>query len=129
VQETVDPDSIGFWQSLQQGEVRLTRCSQCRYWQHPPLERCRKCGGVLQYEPISGRGTVYSAIVVHYQGAVADGGAPHVVGLVEVDEQPGLRLLGVSDRPLTIGEDVWIRSGQRPDGTTYVKLEQIGPPA
>jgi uncharacterized OB-fold protein len=90
------------------------------------LERCRKCAGPLRYEPIAGTGTVYSEIIVHYLPAAFGTAPTHVVGLVELAEQPGLRLLGVSDRPLSIGDEVKISSAQHGGGSAYVKLERIG---
>jgi uncharacterized OB-fold protein len=61
---------------------------------HPPLERCRRCGGPTAFEPVSGRGRVFSFIVVRHQ-AVPGHQVPYVVALVELEEQAGLRITGV----------------------------------
>ena len=59
----------------------------------PPLERCRECAGATAFEEVAGIGTLYSFIVQHHpaiSGYTDD--LPYAVGLVELDEQPGLRL-------------------------------------
>jgi uncharacterized OB-fold protein len=108
-----DPQAAGFWEGLAAGVVRITRCQSCRQWQHPPLERCRHCGGLLAYEALSGRGHLYSFIVTHYPAYPAQAeDIPYAVGLVAIEEEPGLRLLGrVADGnpALEIGMRVEIR--------------------
>lgn len=89
-----DVDSGGYWEAAAQGRLDIARCATCRRWQHPPSETCRTCGGALCYEPVSGRGTVFSCIVVR-QPTVPGRMPPYVVALVELEEQPGLRLSGV----------------------------------
>jgi uncharacterized OB-fold protein len=90
-----DPDSQGFWQATADGRLALCRCQECHLWLQPPLERCRACGGATAFEPVSGRGRLYSFIVVH-QPAVPGyrDKLPYIVGLVELAEQSGLRLPG-----------------------------------
>lgn len=59
------------------------------------LERCRACTGEIAFAPIAGTGRLRSFIVVRH-GAVPGylNAIPYVVGLVELDDQPGLRLIG-----------------------------------
>jgi uncharacterized OB-fold protein len=53
------------------------------------------CAGETAFEPIAGTGSIYSFIVVR-QAAVPGyvHNLPYVVALVDLDEQPGLRLPG-----------------------------------
>lgn len=90
----VDADSAGFWVAARTGGLSLARCSTCRLWQQPPAELCRACAAPLAFEPVSGRGTVFSYIVVRH-AAVPGHDVPYVVALVELEEQTGLRLSGV----------------------------------
>jgi uncharacterized OB-fold protein len=47
----------------------------------------------MSFEPVSGRGTLFSYIVVHRAIAPGYQDKPgHLIGLVELDDQPGLRL-------------------------------------
>lgn len=91
-----DVESQGFWDALADDRLDLCRCTECRTWMQPPLEHCRRCGAETTFEPASGNGTVYSFIVVRHP-AVPGHIPPYVVAMVELDEQPGLRLTGILD--------------------------------
>lgn len=106
-----DADTRRFWEAAAAGRLELTRCRDCRRWVHPPLERCRYCAGELASEPVSGRGRVFSFIVLRRQ-FVPGHPPPEVVALVELDEHPGLRLSGLIDADpegVTIGAEVRAR--------------------
>ncbi len=94
-QPVPDEDTLGFWRATEAGHLELCRCHDCRRWLQPPLERCPSCWGETGFEPVSGNGEVYSYIVVH-QPAIPGyrDQLPYTVALVELDEQPGLRLPG-----------------------------------
>jgi uncharacterized OB-fold protein len=88
-----DADTEGFWQATEHGELALCRCRECRHWQHPPVERCRECGGPTTFERISAAGTVFSFIVANRASVPGFSElTPYVVALIDLDEQPGLRL-------------------------------------
>jgi uncharacterized OB-fold protein len=62
----------------------------------------------MSFEPVSGRGVLFSYIVVHRAIAAAYKDKPgHLIGLVELDDQPGLRLttqlVGVTAETAHIG--------------------------
>jgi uncharacterized OB-fold protein len=104
-----NPDTAGFWAATANGQLGLCRCDACARWIHPPLERCPACAGPVGFEPVSGRGRVYSFIVVGR--VVVPGSAPgDVIALVALDEQEGLRLtarlVGVSATDVEIGMPV-----------------------
>jgi uncharacterized OB-fold protein len=90
-----DADSRGFWAATAEGRLAMCRCQSCRLWLQPPLERCRVCAGPTEFEDVAGTGTVYT-FIVQRQAAVAGylDKVPYVVGLIELDEQLGLRLPG-----------------------------------
>lgn len=90
-----DLDTQGFWDSTAHGELRLCRCTSCGLWHHPPLEHCRSCAAPTAFEPVAGTGTVYTFIVQRQPAVVGYlDRVPYAVAIVEVDEQPGLRLTG-----------------------------------
>jgi uncharacterized OB-fold protein len=91
-QPAPDADSEGFWAATADGRLAICRCSGCRIWLQPPLERCRRCGGPTTFEPVAGTGTVYSFIVQRQPVAAGYAEVPYVVALVDLDEQAGLRL-------------------------------------
>lgn len=87
-----DADTAGFWEATAEGRLAMCRCQDCGLWHQPPLERCRRCAGPTAFDDVAGTGTV-ATFIVQRQAAVAgylDG--PYTVGLVELDEQTGLRL-------------------------------------
>ncbi len=88
-----DLDTAGFWEATAGGRLALCRCAECGLWLHPPLHECRRCGGKTRFEPVSGRGTIYTYTVVRHPavpGYLRQ--LPYVIAIVELDEQPGLRL-------------------------------------
>jgi uncharacterized OB-fold protein len=124
-----DRDSAGFWDAARAGTLAIARCTGCRTWQHPPLERCRRCGGAMAFEPVSGEGTVFSFIVVRHP-AVPGHEIPYVVAFVELAEQPGLRMTAVVDADpdtVAIGMPVRVRMvGIGADGMQAPEFVPVG---
>jgi uncharacterized protein len=91
------PDELteGFWRAAQQGVLAIQRCQECRFYVHYPRELCPRClGRSLAFQPVSGRGVVYSYTVMH--AALIPGfgpDAPYLCAVVELGEQRGLRML------------------------------------
>lgn len=89
-----DPDSAGFWQAARNGTFAVCRCRDCLLWMQPPLERCRACGGATAFEEASGRGRLHSWVVAN-RASVPGPEVPYVIGVVEIEEQPGVRFSGL----------------------------------
>jgi hypothetical protein len=88
-----NPDTDGFWAATDRGELALCWCPTCARFQHPPVTLCRWCGQDTTFRAVSGAGTLFSYIVVHRAIAPGYRDKPgHLIGLVELDDQPGLRL-------------------------------------
>ena len=64
----------------------IQRCVACGTLRHPPLPACGHCGS-LEWDTVeaSGRGTLYSYVVVHYPQVRAFE-YPLAIGLVELEE-------------------------------------------
>lgn len=106
-----DPDTAPYWEGLRNGTLMLCRCDDTGTWIHPPLERSRVTGGPVHFEEVSGKGTVFSYIVVR-QALVPGRVPPYVIGLIELAEQPGLRINAVIDAEpadVRIGQAVELR--------------------
>ncbi len=89
-----DTWSTPFWQAARRGELVLQRCTSCGDWQHPPLPVCSACNGrEFGYEPVSGRGSVYTFTVTHRPLVPGAPDVPYAVVVAELDEQVGLRLV------------------------------------
>jgi uncharacterized protein len=110
VSERILPAPLGpnaeFYAWCARGELRLQRCSDCRAWRHPPRHRCAACGSLRSaWEPVSGRGHIFSWTVTHQQLDPAFT-VPYAVVVVELDEGPrlvgNLRGLAPSDLALDL---------------------------
>lgn len=94
-QPAPDPDTQPFWHATAEGKLMMCRCTECGWWHQPPLERCRRCAAATHFEPVSGHGTIITFIVQRQPAVVGYfDQVPYAVALVDLDEQPGLRLPG-----------------------------------
>jgi uncharacterized OB-fold protein len=89
-----DPDSQGYWDALAEGRIALCRCTECGTWMHPPLERCRRCGGPTQFDTVAGSGRIFSLIVMHRASVPGQGDGPYAIGTIDLDGVEGARLTG-----------------------------------
>jgi uncharacterized protein len=81
-----------FWRAGESGRLRFMRCRACGYYIHPPLPICPLCKSrEVRDEPVSGRGQILS-YTINRQVWEKGLEAPYVIAIVELDEQPGLRL-------------------------------------
>lgn len=91
------PDEVTafFWDGARDGQLVMQKCAACERYQYPPDVVCTHCQSIeLLPTPVSGRGTLYSYSVVDRafnQGFVD--ALPYILALVELEEQPGLRML------------------------------------
>jgi uncharacterized OB-fold protein len=107
-----DPDSQPFWDACARHELRIQRCGACGFYCHFPGPVCRRCGSHdLGWPLVSGRGTVYTFVVVHHvvtPGFPPD--QPYVIAWVELAEQEGLRvptnIVGCRPEDVHIGQEV-----------------------
>lgn len=102
-----------FWRSGADGTLRVLRCGTCRTWVHPPQPVCPGClGRAVAFEPTSGRGRVYSFTVNEHPWNPTVP-LPYVIAVVELDEQPGLRItsnvVGCDADEVVIGMPVCVR--------------------
>ena len=89
----LEPRTEAFWRACRAGRLAFTHCVPCHYFIHPSRPICPKCRGrQLDVQEVSGRARLHSYTVNHqrwYPGQEV----PYVIGLVELVEQPGLRLM------------------------------------
>ena len=122
VSPRIADENRAFWSGGSGGQLLIARCCSCNMWVHPPTRRCPDCGGETRPEAVSGKGEVFTFTVNRhtYRQEVPP---PYVVALVELDEQPGLRLttnvvnchvdeveIGMRVRVVfeRAGDDVWV---------------------
>ena len=106
----VTEDGAPYWEGCHAGELRVQRCSACGHFRWPPSALCPKClADGTEWTRLSGRGVVYSFIIVHrpqHPAFFAD--APYNVVIVELEE--GIRLhasvVECANEAITVGMPV-----------------------
>lgn len=89
-------EDIAFWfEGARRRRLLIQRCTGCGELRHPPLPACPVCRS-FEWDTVeaSGRGEVFSFVVVHYPQAPAFD-YPLAVGLIELEE--GTRLVADLD--------------------------------
>lgn len=91
------PDDVSgfYWDAAAEHRLVLQHCRSCRKLQYPPEICCVYCqSDDFELAEVTGRGVLYSYAAVDralHAGFVNM--LPYVVAFVELDEQPGLRIL------------------------------------
>ena len=106
----LDPLNTPFWTGGERGELTFLTCQDDGYRIHPPAPVCPQCyGRNLGPAAVSGRGTV-AAFTVNHQAWNPLMPPPYVVAIVEIEEQPDVRLttnlVNVDPDAVTIGMPV-----------------------
>jgi uncharacterized protein len=122
---TPQPDDTTrfYWDAAADGRLVLQRCTSCDRLQFPPDVVCTYCQSEhLDHAELSGRGILYSFAVMDrpfHPGFVSC--VPYVVGLIELAEQPDLRILTnvveADPRSLSVGMAMEVRFEHRGDVT------------
>lgn len=90
----VTPLTQFFWDGLAERRLMILRCAGCGHHVHLPRPVCDRCGGDdLVPTQMSGGGTLYAYTVTvqAFHPYYADK-VPYTLAVVELDEQPGLRI-------------------------------------
>ena len=86
------PENSFFWQAGELGALRFMRCPACIFYVHPPLPICPQCQSRdVKPQAVSGLATVAS-FTINRQVWEPGLEAPYVIAIVEIDEQPAVRL-------------------------------------
>lgn len=97
----LEPRTEAFWRACHAGRLEFTHCIPCDFLIHPSRPICPKCRGRdLDIKQVSGRARLHSYTVNHQRWFPGQE-VPYVIGLVELVEQAGLRLMtNVIDCPV-----------------------------
>jgi uncharacterized OB-fold protein len=89
----VDTRSGFFWKSGADGKLRFLRCAVCGTFAHPPQPLCPSCHSKeVSPEAVSGRATL-ATYTINHQPWMPGPELPYVVAIVEIEEQPDVRLM------------------------------------
>ena len=92
-----DPDTAGFWEAARRGELALRFCPRCDQPVHFPRAYCDRCPGTAtHWRSVRPAATLYSWTRAEHQVHRAFA-VPYTIVLVELDDHPGVRLVGSLD--------------------------------
>jgi uncharacterized protein len=115
-------ETAAFWTGGKDGQLFIYHCRACRRFFHPPAPVCWRCRSTeVGPVTVSGRATVAS-YTVNRQPWIPGFPPPYVVALVELAEEPDVRLMtnvvDVAPGDVTVGmpvdvffeqwDDVWL---------------------
>jgi uncharacterized OB-fold protein len=85
---TPSPLTEPFWKATKEGRLVMQRCTQCNEYVWTPQLACRTClTETLVWTPVSGRGTIYTFVVIN-RAATPAFKAPYTIVVVQLDEGP-----------------------------------------
>ena len=88
----ISKDTEPFWTGGAEGELRIHRCRACECWFHPPAGVCFRCRSRdVGPQAVSGRAKV-AAYTINQHTWFPGFPPPYIVALVELDEEPDVRL-------------------------------------
>lgn len=111
------------------GMLHVQRCSDCGTWRHPPRWYCPSChSGRYAFEPVSGRGEIYSLAINHFtvdQAWIAE--VPYVTAVVELAEGPRVvgALRGVAPEDVEIGQAVVVTPEPRGEEFAFLWVDPV----
>lgn len=119
------PDELTqfYWDAASDHRLALQRCKACGRLQFPPEVVCIHCQSAhFEHADTSGRGTIFSFTIVDRALHVGFADSlPYIVALVELVDQPGLRIVAnvVDAEPgqIAVGDPVEVTFEQRGDVT------------
>ncbi|HXQ54021.1 MAG TPA: Zn-ribbon domain-containing OB-fold protein [Stellaceae bacterium] len=122
-------DTKPFWDACAEGRLMLQRCAACQAWRHPPSPICPEClSDAHEWVAASGRGTVYTFVVVREARRGWDKMVPYVLAVVALDEGPRIltNLAEIAPEDVAIGLPVEV-TFEELDGTTKLPLFRPAP--
>ena len=122
-------DSAPYWEAAHRGELRMQRCADCGHVRFPPAVICPRCLSPRhEWEQLSGRGKVYSWIVIHQsQHPAFNADTPYNVAIIELDEGPRLHtnLVECTNDEIHIGMPVEVVFARVSDDCTMPKFRPL----
>jgi uncharacterized OB-fold protein len=118
-----------FWEAASQHRLVCARCAQCGTYRMPPSPFCPRCRSQqIEWEQVSGRGTVFTYTVVHHPvlPTLSDH-VPYAVAVVRLPDAGGVRLLGnvvgMDSEDLTVGLPVRVVWADIREGVSVPRFE------
>ena len=106
------PEFDGFFEHAQHGRLAFPRCDACLCVHWYPMPICPHCQGTdIAWQPVTGRGEIFSFTRVHHAFDKSRRDAlPYVVALIVFEDAPGVQfitnLIGSPQQDIAIGRPV-----------------------
>jgi len=115
-----------FWTGGKNNQLCFLHCDDCQTWIHPPQPICPECMGKnLKPKATSGKGAVHS-YTINRQAWIPGFDPPYVVALVEIGEDPRVRLMSnvvnCDVESVFIGMKVQVLFEAQDNGVVYIPL-------
>jgi uncharacterized OB-fold protein len=109
-----DATTLPWWKAAAEHRLVVQRCTACGHTRLPPAPLCPECRSTeADWQPVSGRGEVYTYTVVH-RPIAAGQPLPTVIAVIALEGAGGVRMIsnvvGVDAAVVAIGmpvELVW----------------------
>ena len=90
-----DKEGAPFWEGTCQGEIRFPKCRSCNQFHWYPCVLCPFCHSPdIEWQALTSQARLFSWTCVRRDlGPLFAIRGPHIIGLVEFDEAPDLRLV------------------------------------
>ena len=91
-----DSDTAPFWVAASERRLVVQKCDSCRELRFPPQPFCGRCRhATASWVPVSGRGRIWSYVIVHAPILPAyEPFLPYPVVVIELEEDKRLRMVG-----------------------------------
>lgn len=125
----ITPEMAPFWEAAKRRQLVSQRCAGCGTYRFPARDRCSTClSREVSWEPVSGRGTIFSRAVMHqsYHPGLP---TPYAVVVVELAE--GARMIsnvaGIPAADVRIGMPVEVVFEDLTPEITLPKFRPVDP--
>jgi uncharacterized OB-fold protein len=115
--------------AVETGMLHVQRCTSCGAWRHPPRWYCPSCHSEdWAFEPVSGRGHIYSMAINHF--TVDPGWAdevPFVTAVVELEEGPRIvgAVRGIEPDRIDLGLAVVVTPEARGEDFAFLWVDPV----
>lgn len=116
---TPTPETLPYWTAAADGELHLPRCNACGEFHFYPRGSCPHCHSTdLEWQQVSGEGTLYSYVINHRPPKAFRDRGPIVIAVVQLDEGPRMltNIIGVDPEPERLQLDMRLTVDFEPRG-------------
>lgn len=122
------PETLPYWEGAARSRFTMQCCRECGQWNFPPRNRCPACeADALEWTAASGRGTLWSFIIVHRAEPEFLQRAPYILAVIRTEEGPQLTgtVVGVEPDPALLAIDAPLCVAFEPRGNMVLPVWEL----